>query len=256
VAALEDSFAEAAGVPSVVETIEEATRTRAGRATGWPVTSWTSRLRPDPLKRLNLELGEAGRHLTGRVTSAMPRTTQVQRARIDTEVRAVADDVSAPLARPWADAVRRASTSRLTELNDRLDAALAETELDVDRMPVWTRLVRVLQWLLLLIALVGAVWLVVLAVDPSGGADLSSAPGVGGVPAPLVMLVGGVVLGLLVALVCRLLVSGTARSRARATDHRLRAAIGGVAEELVVAPVNAELAAYDRVRTGLERALR
>jgi GTPase Era involved in 16S rRNA processing len=256
VAALEDAFADAAGVPTVVEAVEQATRVRARRATGWPVTSWVSRLRPDPLKRLHLDLGEAGRHLSGRGPVAVPKATQVQRARIDTEVRAVADEVSAPLARPWADAVRHASTSRLTDLNDRLDAALSETELDADRMPVWTGLVRLLQWVLLLAALGGAGWLLVLALDPSLGVGSPSTPDVGGVPVPTVMLVGGVVLGLLLALLCRVLVSGTARSRARTADRRLRAAIGRVAEELVVEPVNAELAAYDAVRHGLGRALR
>ena len=60
----------------------------------------------------------------------------MQRARVDTEVRALADDVSAGLARPWADAVRRASTSRLPDLGDRLDRALADTDLGVARMPV------------------------------------------------------------------------------------------------------------------------
>ncbi len=59
-AALEDAFADAAGVPTVVAAVVESTRVRANRATGWPVTSWLSRLRPDPLKRLHLDLGAAG----------------------------------------------------------------------------------------------------------------------------------------------------------------------------------------------------
>ena len=65
-----------------------------------------------------------------------------------------------------------------------------------------------------------------------------------------------VVLGILLALLCRLLVAATARRRARTADRRLRSAIGTVAEELVVKPVRAELAAYDTVRDGLDRALR
>jgi hypothetical protein len=71
----------------------------------------------------------------------------------------------------------------------------------------------------------------------------------------LVLLLGGIVLGLLLALLCRLLVSATARSRARKADRRLRAAIASVAEELVVTPVRAELAAHDTVDKGLDRAL-
>ena len=175
---------------------------------------------------------------------------------MDSEVRAVADEVSAPLARPWAEAVRRASVSRLPDLNDRLDSALGATELNADRIPVWAGLVRVLQWLLLLAAAAGAVWLGVLAGDRYLDVSEPSTPDVAGFPVPTVMLLGGVVLGVVLSLVCRLLVSATARSRARSADRRLREAIAAVADELVVAPVRAELAAYDEVRDGLARALK
>jgi GTP-binding protein EngB required for normal cell division len=256
ISALESTFADAAGVPTVVAAVESATRMRGRRATGWPVTSWVSKLRPDPLKRLHLDLGKEGAALTGRHRTSVPTTTHVERARVDTEVRAVADEVSAPLTRPWAEAVRRASVTHLPDLNDRLDVALSRTHLDVERVPVWARLVRVLQWLLLLVALAGLVWSAVLLADPWFGVDRPHTPDVAGFPAPLLLLLGGVVLGVLLALVCRWLVSATARSRARSADRRLRAAIATVADELVVGPVRAELAAYDTVREGLARALK
>jgi GTP-binding protein EngB required for normal cell division len=255
IAALDDALASAAGVPEVVAAVEAATRMRANRATGWPVTAWLSRLRPDPLKRLHLDLGKDGKQYTGRGRTSVPGPTQVQRAAVDSEVRAVADTVSAPLTRPWAESVRRASVSRLPDLNDRLDAALGATELGADRIPVWAGLVRVLQWLLLVTAVVGAVWLGVLATDRYLGVTEPSTPDVAGFPVPTVMLLGGIVLGIVLSLLCRLLVSATARSRARSADRRLRSAIGEVADELVVAPVRAELAAYDAVREGLARAL-
>jgi hypothetical protein len=186
----------------------------------------------------------------------VPAATQVQRARVDNEVRAVADEVSTPLARPWADAVRRASVSRLPDLNDRLDSALSGTELNADRIPVWAGVVRMLQWVLLLAALAGGLWLVALAADRYLSDTTPSTPEVGGLLLPTVLLLVGVVLGVVLALVCRVLVSATARSRARAADQRLRAAISGVADELVVGPVRAELTAYDTVREGLARALK
>jgi GTP-binding protein EngB required for normal cell division len=256
IAALDDALAEAAGVPTVVDAVESATRLRANRATGWPVTAWLSRLRPDPLKRLHLDLGKDGKQYTGRGRTSVPSATQVERARVDTEVRAIADEVSAPLARPWGDAVRRASVSRLPDLNDRLDAALGSTELNAGRIPAWAGVVRVLQWLLLLAAAVGAVWLAVLAGNRYLGLSEPSTPDVAGVPVPTVMLLGGVLLGVVLSLLCRLLVSATARSRARSADRRLREAIAAVADDLVVTPVRAELAAYDEVRAGLARALK
>jgi hypothetical protein len=254
--ALDDSFAEAAGVPTLVEAVEAATRVRVGRATGWPVTSWLSRLRPDPLKRLHLDLGKDAAQYTGRRRASVPATTQIQRARVDAEVRALADEVSAPLSRPWADAVRRASVAQLPHLGDRLDEALMETQLDTERVPAWAGMVRLLQWLLLLVALAGLVWSGVVLLDPQFGVDRSGTPDIGGFPVPVLLLVGGVVLGLLLALVCRFLVAVTARRRARTADRRLRSAIATVAEEMVMTPVRDELAAYDTVREGLAVALR
>jgi GTP-binding protein EngB required for normal cell division len=256
IGALEDAFAAAAGVPTLVEAVEAATRVRGRRATGWPVTSWLSRLRPDPLKRLHLDLGKDKSQFTGRGRTSMPAATQVERARVDAEVRAVADEVSASLSRPWAEAVRRASVARLPDLSDRLDVALTQTHLNTERMPAWAGLVRVLQWLLLLVAVAGLVWSGVLLADPQFGVDRPDTPDVAGFPVPVLLLLGGVVVGVLLALLCRVLVSATARSRARTADRRLRSSIASVADELVVTPVRAELTAYDTVRDGLARALR
>ena len=48
----------------------------------------------------------------------------------------------------------------------------------------------------------------------------------------------------------------TARRRARSADKRLRDAISSVSEELVVQPMQAELAAYSTMRDGLAIALK
>ena len=254
--ALEDALAQAAGVPTVVDAVERSTRMRAGRATGWPVTSWLSRLKPDPLKRLHLNLGAEGKQLTGRARTSAPKATLVQRARVDSEVRMLADDVSTGLARPWAEAVRRASVSRLPDLGDRLDAALSDTDLGATGVPVWAGAVRLLQWMLIVCALAGAGWLGALALMGYLRVPQPGTPDFGSVPLPTLLLVGGVALGLLLALVCRFLVAATARRRARAADRRLRDAVRKVSEELVIEPVQDELRAYTTVRTGLDRALR
>ncbi|MEP7736493.1 GTPase [Nocardioides sp. 31GB23] len=250
VRALQDAFAEAAGVPTVVEAVERSTRLRAGRATGWPLVSWVGRLRPDPLKRLQLDLGGSAKALRG-AESAVPGTTSVQRARVDSEVRALADDTTQGLGRPWADAVRRASVQRLPEIGDRLDDALRGVDLQASRIPVWAGVVRVLQWVLVVAALLGAAWTVATALSGT----LDDTPVYAGVALPLILLLGGVGLGVLLALVCRGLVAGTARRRASVADTRLRENVGAVAHELVVSPVEAELEAYTRARGGLSKAL-
>jgi len=177
----------------------------------------------------------------------------VQRAKVDTEVRALADDVSAGMTPPWAEAVRRASTSQLGDVSDRLDAEIAGTDLGVARIPAWANVVRVLQWVLIVAALVGAAWTVALAVSGSLGDD--SVPALGGIDLPILLLLGGVVVGILLALLCRLLVDLTARNRAAAADRKLRDAVHRVSAELVVAPIEAELEAFATVRTGLDAAL-
>ena len=256
VKALEDALAQSAGVPTVVEAVYASTRMRANRATGWPITAWLSRLRPDPLKRLHLDLGSSGRHVTGRARTSIAAPTHVERARVDTELRALADDVSKGLSRPWAGAVRQASLARHDDLNDRLDRALGETDLKSDRIPVWAGLVRGLQWLLMLAAMLGALWLGALFAVRYLTVELPETPDVAGYPLPVLMLVGGIVAGILLALVCRLLVRGTARSRARSADRRLRSAISEVADAMVVKPVQDQLVAYAAARKGIEQALK
>ncbi|MFN8190500.1 MAG: GTPase [Nocardioidaceae bacterium] len=256
IAALNDALADAAGVPTVVEAVQQSTRQRANRATGWPLVAWVTKLKPDPLKRLHLDLGSAGKALTGTARTSVPTTTPVQRARVDSEVRELVEDVTKDLSQPWASSVRRASVSRFEDLNDHLDAALARTDLGVAKIPAWAGLVRILQWLLILAAIGGGLWLG--AIFVMGYLQLPDLPlpKVAGFPLPTLLLLGGVALGVLLALVSRLLVAGTARGRARSADKRLRDAIDEVAQDLVVAPIEAELTAYTQAREGLTEALR
>jgi len=256
VAELEEACADAAGVPTVVDAVEKSTRVRANRATGWPLTNWIGRLRPDPLKRLHLDLGKAGKELTRSARTSVPKPTQVQRARVDAAVRAVADDMSTGLKKPWQESIRRASVSRLEDLNDKLDLTLAQTDLGVAVMPWWARTVRFLQWVLILTALGGAAWLLVLFGMDYLRMPALTTPDVRGFPVPTIMLVGGAGIGILLALFCRVLVGWTARGRARSADKRLRKGIDGVCEEIVVKPIEDELVAYRKVRDGLAAALK
>jgi GTPase Era involved in 16S rRNA processing len=253
---LVDAFADAAGVPTVVNAVEQSTRRRASQATGWPVTSWLSRFKPDPLRRLHLDLGSRGKDLTASARASVPEATHVQRARVDTTVRALADDVGSELSPPWATAVRRASVAQLPDLNDALDKAVSSTDLGVSRTPVWWRLVRTLQWVLVLTALAGGLWLTGLAVMGYLQMPAPSTPRYLDFPVPTLMLLGGVVVGVLLGLLCRIVVGMSARRKARSADRRLRSAIGDVTERLVIEPVQAEVEAYRATRSGLASALR
>jgi hypothetical protein len=199
--ALVDAVADAAGVPLVVEAVRTSTARRARRATGWPLLSWLSRLRRDPLKRLHLDLGRSDRDLVAAARSSLPRADRIQQARVDARLRALADSVAGRLARPWAQAVRRASLSHSTELGDRLDRAITSTDLGVRRLPLWCRLVQVLQWVLVVAALGGGLWLLALAATRSIDVPDRTAPEIGGFAVPAVLLVGGIAVGIVLALV-------------------------------------------------------
>jgi GTP-binding protein EngB required for normal cell division len=251
---LVDALADSAGVPIVVEAVQRAATLRARQATGWPLTAWISRLRPDPLRRLHLDRGTRTRDLVAAARSSMPPADYVQKARVETAVRSVSDKVSAGLAEPWARAVRRASTSGFDDLDDRLDRAVGSTELGVTGTPAWCRVVRALQWVLLLGALVGAVWLGALAVMGYLQMPQPATPDYAGFPIPTLLLVLGVVAGVVLALLSRVLIAVGSRSRSRTAERRLREAVSAVCEELVVEPMTAELAAYRTTWEGLRTA--
>ena len=255
---LVDALADAAAVPTVVRAVERSVAHRGTRHTGWLPVAWLSRLKPDPLKRLHLDLGSSRGELVSAARASVPEPTRVQRARVDTAVRAVADQVGASLAPPWAAAVRRASTSRLEDLGDALDRAVVTTDLGVDRTPLWWRASRVLQVLLAVALVAGLVWLGVLAVLGYLQLPLPelAAPREYGVPVPTWLVVVGALGGFLLAVVARVVNRLVARSRGRAADKRLRQSIGTVADHLVVEPVTAELQDYRELRRALEVARR
>jgi GTP-binding protein EngB required for normal cell division len=256
-----DACADAAGVPIVVDAIHDASLLRARQATGWPITKWLTRFKPDPLRRLHIE-GAGSREVSSPTgTRPVPRTSipapnQVQRAHVDGGVRTVADAVTEGMARPWASAVRAASVSRLDDFADALDKAVASTDLGVRREPRWWTTVRVLQWLLFLTAVAGALWLAALAAF--GFLQLPEPRRIDweGIPVPTLLLLGGVLGGLLVATGSRYAARISARRRAARANARLRSAIELVTDELVVEPMRSEIDAYARCRDGVKTALK
>ncbi|MCW2848351.1 MAG: transporter [Marmoricola sp.] len=251
---LVDALSDAAGVPVVVEAVRRSSAIRARRATGWPLTAWMSRLKPDPLRRLHLDRGRNGKDLVAAARSSMPTTDQVQRARVETTVRDLCDGVSTGLAQPWVRSVRQASTSRFADLADRLDRVVTTTDLGASTTPAWCRGVRVLQWVLFAAALTGAIWLGVLAGASYLQMPTPGTPDYRGFPVPTLLLVLGAAAGIVLALLSRVLISIGSKARARRADKRLRAGVAEVAEDLVVTPVAAELEAYRLTWEGLRTA--
>lgn len=256
---LNQSLAEAAGVGVVVDAVGQAWRLRGGLATGWPVLAWLAKFKPDPLRRLHLDRLGSGRKRpeidpAGVGRTSLPATSGVQTARMNTALRSLADQASTGLNRGWSDAVKAAARSNESTLPDRLDRAVATTDLDLSQHRRWWQLVRVVQWLLVAAVVAGLGWLgsaFVLAY-----LQLPPLPDViwWQFPAPTVLVVGGVVAGLLLAALARIGVEIGARRRVRQARQRLRAAIGRVSDELVIEPVLAEQERYETAWQALARA--
>jgi GTPase Era involved in 16S rRNA processing len=293
------ALAGAAGVPAVADAVEHAYRHRSAASVGWPFTRWLRRLRPDPLRRLHLALGDgdpeerppaesvpAAAVVGGPVGSgtvvlpvseetpghgrrsraadlvglgadvvdrtSVPATGAVQRSAVDLAVRALADSASAGLPEPWPANVRTAARSRLDGMPDALDRVIATTDLGLSRSPRWWRGLALAQGALAGAAIGGGVWLLGLYALGLLRVPEPATPGIGVVPWPTLLLVGGLALGLLLAAVGRRLAAAGARRARAVAETRLRDAVGALGRERVIAPVRAELSAYASLREALE----
>ena len=254
-----DALARSAGVPTVVGAVERDYRLEAASSTGWPFTRWVQSLRPRPLRRLRLDgrdiqVTDADvRSVLGR--SSLPPPSPSARAAVDLATRRLADRASTSLPHPWVDAVERAADPPGPALGDALDRAVVGTSL-LARVPIWWRVVGLMQLVLAAAALVGFLWLALYAI--LGWAQLDQAlggpPTLGFVPIPLLLLVGGLLGGLLLALVSRWLARIGGRRRGRVMDARLRASIAGVAQVEIVEPVERVLERHAATRLALSRA--
>lgn len=246
VQALEHGLAGAANVDAVAQAVAGSYRKRAGQVTGWPLTSWMLRFAPDPLRRLHLAFGhdrsrDADVHRTG-----LPPLNAAQRAQAGLAVRAYADSAAAGLGDGWAAAIHDHAADALETLPDELDRAVARTDLGA-RASWWWPLLASIQWLALIVAVIGGVWLLLPLVLPLWGMVAPVIPQFEGTetwldgwPIPLVGVIGGVLLGIVLGVIGALIggaVGATRRSRAR---RRLRKQVSAVARETVVLPIEGE----------------
>jgi energy-coupling factor transporter ATP-binding protein EcfA2 len=229
------ALAVAAGAGPVADAAGRSYRMRAIASVGWPLTRWLTRLRPDPLRRLHLGADSSG--LTSR-----PAATGAQRAQVSNAVRELVTDRTRGLAPAWRASATAVLEARQNDLPAQLDQAVRGARLSHTDRPSWWAAVRGLQFLWLLAAAAGLVWLAVLAVFA-----YLQLPGpslhVGRAPVPTLLLLGGLALGLLTSMLARPFVAtGATRRRARAR-RSLDAGVREVARDSVLAPLEAELQA-------------
>ena len=246
---LSDALAVSAGVPAVAAATTNAYRHRAIASTGWPLIRGLRKLRPDPLKRLHLAAPAGEEEPVAR--TSIPEADAAQKSAVGLSVRAVAARASAPIPDVWAPALTNAARSRAADLPDALDRAVARTNLGMARKPIWWSVVGGLQWLLTIAAVGGLLWLLAGYAARALGLPSFNYPEVGVVPLPTVLFLGGLLAGLLLALLLRPIVNWAARRTGRKAEQRLRTAVTEVAREYVVAPVREVLNAYAQAREAL-----
>ncbi|HZM80710.1 MAG TPA: GTPase [Candidatus Limnocylindrales bacterium] len=244
---LVDALAKAAGVPVVADATRKAYVHRARKVTGWPPLRWIRRMRPDPLGRLHL-----GESVTA-ATSIGPASPAAM-AGVSLALRDTAGQLGEPLPTPWREPLLSAVRSKVDDLPDALDQAVARTDLGVARTKRWWRAVGALQWLAVAVTLAGLLWLAVRYVMFALALPEPPMPHAGRVPLPTALLAGGLLASLVIALLVRPVVSIAARRAGRKVGKRLRAAVERVARDLIVTPASEVIQTYSRCREALQRA--
>ncbi|GIF24827.1 GTP-binding protein EngB required for normal cell division [Actinoplanes tereljensis] len=250
---LTDALAASAGVGAVADAAAGSYRHRAATATGWPVVRGLRKLRPDPLRRLHLGAKPATDAISTDIVprTSVPEADAAQKSAVGLSVRAVASRAAAPLPPMWAPALSNAARSRVDDLPDALDRAVAQADLGTARTPLWWRGVGLLQWLLAATAIFGLGWLLAGYVVRILGLPELHHPKLGEVPLPTLFLLGGLLGGVLLWLLLKPIVNWGARRARHRAEQQLRAGVTDVAREYVVAPVREVLNAYAQAREAL-----
>ena len=264
-AALVWAGVDASGANAIQHAVESSYRHRASLAVGWPPVRWVRRLRADPLSRLGLGRATATRAAgSGSAESAGTRgdVVSVRRTAIAT------DPVAAGRLWEALRGVERASTTNLPEgpraavqrtiedagsmLSSSLDVAAGQTNLHVGA-PRWWALVGTLQWAATMTAAIGGLWLGALFVLAWFRLPDPPMAYLGSIPVPTVMALGGVALGLLLALVGKRIAAIGARRRARKARSDLADEVSRAVAVTVIGPVNAELATLNQLGDHVRR---
>ena len=251
VARLTDLLTDASGASIIAEAVADSRNLRAAAAVGWPPLRWLSRLRPDPVARLRLDRPGVDPAL---VRSSMPSNDPVALARAQTAVLTYADAASRGAPVGWVASTRDVADRAAAGLPDELDRAITRAPLVNRRNPRWWSLVGALQWLLLAVAVAGGLWLLALAGLGYLQFDVPDAPKVEGFPVPTLMLVVGLLGGVVLAAIARLIARSGSKRAAKAARAALRIEVAEVAQRSVVDPVTAELATLGQFRTELATA--
>jgi GTP-binding protein EngB required for normal cell division len=240
---LTSAFAKAAGVAAATETLNSARERTAAGYISWPPARLVARLR-----------GQSPTSARKVLASNSSDAPQAQRSDIDNAITVFADEIGGPLPEPWSRTVRAAARSRANEAQAALGTAVAQGLPARDKVTGWWRLAALAQWLLMLLAAAGLVWIVLILglhgkhKSSSLVSDVSLAPWLG------VMVVALLLLGWLIASWCQNMVVLAADREREVANRAITSRIAAVTRDLVLVPTGRELADYERFRAELAAA--
>jgi hypothetical protein len=221
---LVDRLTRAAGGDRIAEIVAAEHRHQASIAVGWPPAKLVARWRR---RHPIADLPRAG-------------ASPVSRSEADVALRDIAEAAADGADPPWP-AVLRATAARVgADLVSGLGALGGRTARSTLAPPRWWLAVQALQRALTGAAIIGVLWLLVVAalggffhfdVDPL----LIDTPGWEWIPVPSLLVLGGLALGLLLALLVRIPVAASARRRGAAARRSLASAVADLADRTVLA---------------------
>lgn len=233
---LSDALGDAAGIPAIEETVRTDYLRRAYHHTGWPPLTWMQSSRPDPLGRDHDE-----RDREALIRASTPTPTKAQQARVSRASREVVEQATEQLPQQWKDAASDAGHAGSDQLGDTIDSAVTGVTISPVK-PAWWQSVRLVQWILLIITVLGVVWLV---------ADLITGS-LGPVWAPIVTTAGGIVLSIILCVIARGARRSGADRRAAEVGTDLRAAVDKAAGSNFLGPVAEVLDEHDDAYRALQ----
>ena len=246
-------------------------RRTAGQHTGWILTRWMSRLKADPLRRLQLGqqeetkstskaeksagmLGSDSENAPELVASSLPPLSAAQKAGMANAVRQYSKQMAARIDEPWKRSMKEAALSREAELPELLERDMVRIDYGLGRTRAPWVIFNALQWIALLSALVGVGWLTLISGMAYLQIQLPPAPTPEGSPVPLptLLLLLGILLGIASAGVGRLLTAMGSRYYARKLRGRLQTGMEKAVQSCVVAPVQQEAKRLNAYRKALD----
>ncbi|MCL1838265.1 MAG: 50S ribosome-binding GTPase [Propionibacteriaceae bacterium] len=238
VSTLAASVSDVVGVREKAASVEQDWLSKGWAVTGWPFVSRRHRKLKDPLqkvkasKRVKVDLSNE--------TGSASFQGAVGRAKLSDALQSFADNVSADLPAGWKRAIWTAANREVNPLLSQLSDIASQNLVTTPKVSWWS-VFRVLKIMGILTVVTGIGWLVSAPILSAFNYEPFPATYWFGLPAPVVLLIAGIVFGVLLGLLGRLLVRPGARRRAKTVTLQLLDQIEAVMQARVADPVVAEL---------------